>query len=190
MRRSGIHLVAGLCFIVAALVLWAVPVFASNPNAGCNQTPYPPGGSGANTSGPYDDTCVPAPSLNGSGTGKAVGKPCAGCVGKADEKNPPGQLPGGDDPNSGYECDSNQGIGKTNPAHTGCATQATPTPTPSPTVSPTATASPTPSPTTTVAGVKLAATGAPVGVLFGAGLIFLAIGLALRTISDRAPKRR
>ncbi|HEY4401026.1 MAG TPA: hypothetical protein VGO38_03240, partial [Acidimicrobiia bacterium] len=50
----------------------------------------------------------------------AVGQPCAGCVGKADNKNPPGQFPNGTDPNAGYECDSNNGIGQTNPAHTGC----------------------------------------------------------------------
>jgi hypothetical protein len=57
----------------------------------------------------------------GSANGLAVGKPCAGCVGKADNKNPPGQFPNGSDANAGYECDRNNGIGKTNPAHTGCA---------------------------------------------------------------------
>jgi LPXTG-motif cell wall-anchored protein len=57
---------------------------------------------------------------NGNGGGKAVGKPCAGCVGKADNKNPPGQKPGPQDHNNGYECDGNHGIAKTNPAHTGC----------------------------------------------------------------------
>lgn len=59
---------------------------------------------------------------NGNGGGKATGKPCAGCVGKADNKNPPGQAPNGTDANAGYECDRNHGIGRTNPAHTGCAT--------------------------------------------------------------------
>ncbi len=58
--------------------------------------------------------------MNGQGKGKAVGKPCAGCVGKADNKNPHGQMPGPSDQNAGYECDRNNGIGKTNPAHTGC----------------------------------------------------------------------
>ena len=38
-------------------------------------------------------------------------------VGNADAKNPPGQLPGGTDANAGYECDWNQGVGQTNPAH-------------------------------------------------------------------------
>ena len=36
-----------------------------------------------------------------------------GCVGKADNKNPPGQMPNAaDDRNNGYECDTNNGIGK------------------------------------------------------------------------------
>jgi hypothetical protein len=75
---------------------------------------------GANQSGPYDSTCDGSASQNGVGDGAAVGKPCAGCVGDADDKNPPGQLPGGNDPNAGYECDRNQGVGPSNPAHSGC----------------------------------------------------------------------
>lgn len=76
---------------------------------------------GANTfPGPYSSTRDGSPSLNGNGDGLAVGKTCAGCVGKADNKNPPGQLPNGSDPNAGYECDRNSGIGRSNPAHTGC----------------------------------------------------------------------
>lgn len=75
--------------------------------------------SGANTSGPYDPNGVGEPSGNGNGSGG--NKPCAGCVGNADDKNPPGQLPGPDDDgNNGYECDGNSGVGKTNPAHSGC----------------------------------------------------------------------
>lgn len=78
-------------------------------------------GQGANTfPGPYSSTRDGSPSLNGNGDGLAVGQPCAGCVGKADNKNPPGQFPNGSDPNAGYECDRNNGIGQTNPAHTGC----------------------------------------------------------------------
>jgi hypothetical protein len=61
--------------------------------------------------------------MNGNGDGAATGKPCAGCVGAADNKNPPGQFPDGSDANNGYECDGNSGIGKTNPAHTGCMTE-------------------------------------------------------------------
>jgi len=77
-------------------------------------------GGGANHPGPYDSTRSGLPSGNGNGTGKATGKPCAGCVGKADNKNPKGQYPNGSDHNAGYECDRNHGIGRTNPAHTGC----------------------------------------------------------------------
>jgi hypothetical protein len=77
--------------------------------------------SGTND-GPYCSTRDGTPSLNGNGNGNAYGKPCAGCVGRADNKNPQGQKPGGNDHNAGYECDSNNGIGKTNPAHTGCTT--------------------------------------------------------------------
>lgn len=78
--------------------------------------------AGANASGPYDPNAAGAASANGNGTGHAYGRPCAGCVGNADRKNPPGQLPGGADPNLGYECDGNAGVGATNPAHSGCAT--------------------------------------------------------------------
>jgi hypothetical protein len=80
--------------------------------------------------GSYCSTRDGSPSKNGdpkgTGGGKATGKPCAGCVGKADNKNPPGQYKDGSDHNAGYECDRNQGIGKTNPAHTGCTTSTTP----------------------------------------------------------------
>src|SRR5205823_5065731 len=41
-------------------------------------------------------------------------------VGNADGKNPPGQFKDGSDHNHGYECDKNHGIGRTNPAHSGC----------------------------------------------------------------------
>jgi len=106
------------------------------PAAEDTNSPQPPSnadysGNGANTHGPYDSTRDGSPSQNGNGDGKAIGKPCAGCVGKADNKNPPGQQPGGSDPNAGYECDTNHGVGKTNPAHTSCK-QAPPTTTPPP----------------------------------------------------------
>src|SRR5437762_1798122 len=78
-------------------------------------------GSGANGDcGSYCPSGVGLPSGNGSGDGNATGQPCAGCVGNADDKNPPGQFKDGGDPNNGYECDGNNGIAKTNPAHTGC----------------------------------------------------------------------
>jgi hypothetical protein len=94
-------------------------------------------GKGANTDpGPYTPPCDPGtdptqcgPSGNGNGNGQAGGKPCAGCVGNADDKNPRGQLPGPQDGNNGYECDGNHGIARGNPAHTGCTPEAPPTPT-------------------------------------------------------------
>jgi hypothetical protein len=54
------------------------------------------------------------------GQNKPHGQPCAGCVGKADDKSPGGQTLDGSDPNAGYECDTNKGVGPGNPAHTGC----------------------------------------------------------------------
>src|SRR5207248_801748 len=88
-------------------------------------SPQPPSsaddnGTGANVTSAYDSTRDGSASGNGNGDGNATGKPCAGCVGKADNKNPPGQQPGPQDHNNGYECDGNNGIAKTNPAHTGC----------------------------------------------------------------------
>jgi hypothetical protein len=77
---------------------------------------------GANQTGPYDPTPTSeAPCPNNQGNGNA---PCNGTVGNADDKNPPGQQPGGSDNNKGYECDGNNGVGNDggNPAHTGCTT--------------------------------------------------------------------
>ncbi|HUP85440.1 MAG TPA: hypothetical protein VM143_07215 [Acidimicrobiales bacterium] len=100
----------------------------------CDGTHHSKTGHGANTSGAYDNTCDGSPSLNGGGGGDAGGKPCAGCVGNADDKNPPGQYPDGPtDHNNGYECDQkgrsenegNNGVGFGNPAHTGCTPQDT-----------------------------------------------------------------
>jgi hypothetical protein len=106
-----------------------------NSSQGCDGSHNSDTGNGANHSGPYDNTCDGAPSGNGNGNGQATGKPCAGCVGNADDKNPKGQYPNGSDHNAGYECDRNHGIGRTNPAHTGC-TQATVTPPPDCTTNP------------------------------------------------------
>jgi len=86
------------------------------------------GANGQCPGGPYCSTRDGSPSGNGNGKGKATGKPCAGCVGKADNKNPKGQMPNGSDHNKGYECDRNHGIGRSNPAHTGCRTPNTPPP--------------------------------------------------------------
>jgi len=86
-----------------------------------------PGTGGANESGPYDSTCDGRISQNGQGDGaNGAGTPCAGCVGNADDKNPPGQVKefeGKKANDMGYECDGNQGVGahygNGNPAHTG-----------------------------------------------------------------------
>lgn len=99
-------------------------------SAGDLTSPQPISNADANTggangqcpSGPYCSTRDGSPSANGSGDGKALGEPCAGCVGKADNKNPQGQMPNASDANAGYECDTNHGIAQTNPAHTGCTT--------------------------------------------------------------------
>lgn len=91
----------------------------------CSPSHRSDSGHGANTDGsssPYSSTCPEehAPG-NGVGEGAAAGTPCAGCVGNADDKNPPGQAPGGSDHNAGSECDRTEGVGKENPAHSGCA---------------------------------------------------------------------
>jgi hypothetical protein len=97
--------VAGATVLLTGMAFVA-PVFASANDDGNH---------------PYRGDCVPGvASQNGNGGGKATGRPDAGCVGKADDKNPPGQYPDGSDANNGYECDGNSGIAKTNPAHTGC----------------------------------------------------------------------
>src|SRR3954447_2620011 len=102
--------------------------------SGTVTSPQPPsnadqnsgGANGQCPGGPYCSTRDGSPSGNGNGNGKATGKPCAGCVGKADNKNPKGQMPNGSDHNAGYECDRNHGIGRTNPAHTGCRSSTPP----------------------------------------------------------------
>lgn len=107
MIRKGVA-AAGAALLLSGLS-FASPAFA-DPTGGAN-------GPGNYTS---DPTLPESPSMNGNGNGNAYGRPCAGCVGKADDKNPPGQFPDGGDANNGYECDENEGIGPSNPAHTGC----------------------------------------------------------------------
>jgi len=84
------------------------------------------GANGQCPGGSYCSTRDGSASLNGSGDGLAVGLPCAGCVGRADNKNPAGQFPDGTDSNAGYECDRNSGVGRSNPAHTSCRAGVTP----------------------------------------------------------------
>ncbi|SDX67679.1 LPXTG-motif cell wall anchor domain-containing protein [Amycolatopsis xylanica] len=136
----------GASAALLTMLLLTSPAWADqggNPNANAQDhakhskstpdtnSPQPPSGAdfsghGANTHGPYDSTRDGSASANGNGGGQANGKPCAGCVGKADNKNPHGQLPGGSDANAGYECDTNHGVGRGNPAHTGCTPGETP----------------------------------------------------------------
>jgi LPXTG-motif cell wall-anchored protein len=102
------------------------PISTADANSG--------GANGQCPGGPYCSTRDGSPSANGAGDGKAVGEPCAGCVGKADNKNPRGQMPNASDSNAGYECDTNKGIARTNPAHTGCVTPPSPECVPTPEV--------------------------------------------------------
>lgn len=137
----------GVAFVVTMI---AVPAVAHHkdghkPEPTASPTPSPTADNGSPTRGcdqakendgdAYDSTCDGSPSANGSGDGEASGRPCAGCVGAADNKNPAGQWPDGSDDNNGYECDGNQGVGKTNPAHTGCTSELpSPPPSPSPSI--------------------------------------------------------
>ena len=130
LRRTG-----RIGLIVSALGL-AIAIGVGNPALATGSATLPQpvsradanlgGANGQCPGGPYCSTRDGSPSLNGNGNGAAVGKPCAGCVGKADNKNPPGQMPNGSDHNKGYECDANHGIGRSNPAHTGCTPVVTP----------------------------------------------------------------
>ena len=105
----------------------AAPAVSSN--SGTSGSPLQPqprsnadnNGRGANVTGGFDSTRDGSASHNGN----ATGQPPAGSKGKADNKNPPGQLQ--NDHNRGYECDGNRGVGKTNPAHTGCPSTRPPT---------------------------------------------------------------
>lgn len=128
---------AALAAFATAAVVVAVPAVSSagtaaetrgKPSAAPTSSPQPysradhnDGGANNDTDcGAYCSTRDGSASENGKGGGAAHGKPCAGCAGKADNKYPPGQQRDGADHNAGYECDRNSGVGKTNPAHTGC----------------------------------------------------------------------
>ncbi len=178
MKRPRLTMVVVLAFSATLFVVAGAGIaFAANPNAGCNQTPYEnTTGNGANHSGAYDDTCDGSASENGNGGGAAVGKPCAGCVGEADEKNPPGQDPDGTDANAGYECDSNSGVGQTNPAHTGCEAVDNP---PEEEGNPPDEEVNRPGPQV-LGRTFLATTGSPTTILAALGTIFVATGAALR----------
>ncbi len=120
MQRTKAGIAIAALFAGALLAVTSTTASAV-PSTECSVSHHSDTGHGANQGGPYDSTCDGSASQNGVGSGNATGRPCAGCVGNADDKNPPGQMPDGSDHNAGYECDTNQGVGQTNPAHTGCA---------------------------------------------------------------------
>src|SRR2546426_8684975 len=127
-RVSLFRLVLVLVAVAALGILVPGTASAASGNnsstQACNGDPsgHSDSGHGANSGGPYDNTCsTSGPSRNGSTTANGSQQPCAGCVGSADDKNPSGQAPNASDPNGGYECDTNQGVAQGNPAHTGCA---------------------------------------------------------------------
>jgi hypothetical protein len=118
------------------VVITGLLLIAGSATLGASAHSGNPQGNSANQNcGAYCPSGVGQQSGNGNGNGNANGKPCAGCVGNADGKNPKGQFPDGSDHNNGYECDHNHGIGRTNPAHSGChSTTTTPGATTSTTV--------------------------------------------------------
>jgi hypothetical protein len=126
---AGQRLYASSTTRTASRLTVKVPTIAggTTTTAGCTNRHLDTGRTGNGNGGDsasgnqYASTCDGSPSRNGNGGGAASGRPCAGCVGNADNKNPPGQTPNGTDANVGYQCDSNSGVGRSNPAHTGCA---------------------------------------------------------------------
>lgn len=113
MKKTLLALAVVLAATAAPVAFAAPKGDPGPPTRGCDQALE-------NDGDPYDSTCDGSPSENGEGEGEAKGKPCAGCVGAADNKNPQGQMPNGSDNNQGYECDGNKGVGVGNPAHTSC----------------------------------------------------------------------
>lgn len=202
---------------------------ASAPNHVCDGDSggHSDTGNGANTDGSgneYHNTCPAGPSQNGNGGGDATGRPCMGCVGQADDKNPPGQANNGGDANSGYECDvkgnpngGNNGIGKGNPAHTGCVPQQPPPPDNPPPGNPPPGNPPPGNPPgqvlssvsvtagtpaaevlgvvinrapADVAAAPLARTGAPIEALFQGGVLAVLLGAFLLALSGVSWRRR
>lgn len=171
-QRKQEEAAVGAAAAVAPLAAPAAPADVGGGNPGGDTTSPQPlsnadqnsgGANGQCPAGAYCSTRDGSASENGNGDGQAVGKPCAGCVGKADNKNPPGQQPGGSDRNNGYECDGNKGLGKGNPAHTGCRTPTAPSSNPvttPPTTTPATTPATTPVSTPATAPATVQATSA------------------------------
>jgi hypothetical protein len=128
-NRAAVH-ADGDAALTEAIAEAVAEVSTTPGDQECDGTTGSAAGNGTvDDDGTYGDSCDFGPSENGNGDGDAVGKPCAGCVGNADDVNPGGQEPGPkNDDNSGYECDpqgaedgGNAGVGVGNPAHTGCS---------------------------------------------------------------------
>ena len=137
-QRAGVVVLTAPAALL--LLSWVAPAVAATADRGAHHissvggtgttSPQPlsgadQGGNGANPGtadgcGAYCSTRDGSASHNGNGGGSATGRPCSGCVGAADNKNPPGQASSGGDANNGYECDGNAGVGQGNPAHTVC----------------------------------------------------------------------
>ena len=137
-QRAGVVVLTAPAALL--LLSWVAPAVAATADRGAHHissvggtgttSPQPlsgadQGGNGANLGaadgcGAYCSTRDGSASHNGNGGGSATGRPCSGCVGAADNKNPPGQASSGGDANNGYECDGNAGVGQGNPAHTVC----------------------------------------------------------------------
>jgi hypothetical protein len=163
----------------------------SQPQPPSNADHNPGGANNGGDCGSYCSTRDGSPSHNGNGKGKATGKPCAGCVGKADNKNPPGQAADGSDHNAGYECDTNHGVGKTNPAHTGCAQPAIVVPPPEVIGT---TETPPVTPITEVLGLQLtrgvsalALTGGDFTGMIDIAVLLLVLGAVMIGLSRRQP---
>src|SRR3954471_3515235 len=97
---------AGAVAISAAAMAGGTSGDPTQPQPISNADSNSGGANGQCPGATYCSTRDGSPSQNGVGDGQANGKPCAGCVGKADNKNPPGQEkqdPYNTFPNNGYE---------------------------------------------------------------------------------------
>lgn len=105
-------------------------------------------------------------------------KPADGSVGNADDKTPPGQS--ANDKNKGYECDGNKGVGKGNPAHSGCPAPATPE---TPDTPDTVLGVQFSRANAAVAGAGLARTGGDQRSMAAMALLFVVVGFTLVAVS-------
>ena len=120
-----------------------------------------------------------ASAVSGAATVTVAAKPADGSVGNADDKSPPGQSD--NDKNKGYECDGNKGVGKGNPAHSGCPEEPT---TPDDPDNPDDVLGVQFSRTNAaVAGARLARTGGEQRSMAATALLFIAAGFTLVAVT-------